>query len=333
MIEYEKLVNPAHVSCRNPPHNITEDDSQLFQHEYSTVICATTLLKLKNVDILQNTIFDLSSFHFFASFTHIQGSFTLKEKLDKLKLFFKPKLSLSDGVWITQNWTWMYFHWMTDALTRLIATEPQRPKSTVLLPEFYQAYPFVRESLDILGYEYFWFSPKKRIRVKNLTLPSHTASPGNYNDVLLNKLREKFVLQDAPSFRNIYISRKNAEQRLVKNEQALIDLLLQYNVEIHFFEEYTLQKQILLMGETKLVIGLHGAGLTNMLFMSAGGKILEIRNFGDAHNNCYFSMASALKHSYYYQQGVPNQMQTSSAIIEVDLESFEKVLISMNLTL
>ena len=51
----------------------------------------------------------------------------------------------------------------------------------------------------------------------------------------------------------------------------------------------------------KYLISNHGAGLTNMLFMKAGGNVLELRHRGDKHNNCYFSLASTLRLNYYYQ--------------------------------
>ena len=49
------------------------------------------------------------------------------------------------------------------------------------------------------------------------------------------------------------------------------------------------------------MISNHGGGLTNILFMKSGSSVLELRQSGDSHNNCYFSLASALYLKYYYQ--------------------------------
>lgn len=38
-----------------------------------------------------------------------------------------------------------------------------------------------------------------------------------------------------------------------------------------------------------------------MLFMEADTAVLEFRHQGDTHNNCYFSLASALNIKYFYQ--------------------------------
>ena len=326
MLVYEKIIYPSHVSVRKAPKNMKEDDELLFKHEYQSSISATSFLKLKNVDVLQDTIFDLSSFRFFESYTHIIGSFTIKEKFEKLKLFFKVKTNVDRGVWITQNWTWMYFHWMTDALTRLIALEGEVEQYPVLLPIDYKSYPYIVESLELLGYDYVWYNSTQRVSITDLILPSHTASPGNYNGLFLNQLRLMFLGVPSDTYRKIFISRSNATQRFIVNEDDVVALVLSFGFEVHFFENYSLRKQVALLSDTSCLIGLHGAGLTNMLFMPPKGTVIEIRNQGDQHNNCYFSMASELNHTYYYLQGNGDSEQTASVNIQIDLNQLTNLL-------
>jgi capsular polysaccharide biosynthesis protein len=215
----------------------------------------------------------------------------------------------------------MYFHWMTDALTRLIALEGEVENFPVLLPISYESYPYIVESLKLLGYEYVWYSPTKRVRIKELLLPSHTASPGNYNGTFLNKLRDRFLgaLSKTKPYRKIFISRSKATQRFISNEEEVISLLISFGFEIHVFEHYSLSKQVELMRDTQSLLGIHGAGLTNMLFMPSAGSVIELRNRGDQHNNCYFSMASELNHAYYYLQGDGDSEQTASVNLHIDL--------------
>ena len=52
--------------------------------------------------------------------------------------------------------------------------------------------------------------------------------------------------------------------------------------------------------DVKILIAQHGAGLTNMLFMQPKSRVIEIRNLNDSHNNCYYSLASALDIEYQY---------------------------------
>ena len=73
-----------------------------------------------------------------------------------------------------------------------------------------------------------------------------------------------------------------------------------------------------LLADTRVLVSNHGAGLSNMLFMAPGGSVLELRKRGDAHNNCYFALASALNLKYYYQlcdPENPNQDAFSADLI------------------
>jgi hypothetical protein len=325
LIQKKKLFS-THVSIRKPPFNIKQKDDLLFSHEYQSTICSTFYLLLKNVDVLEDTVFDISTNTFFAAYTHVNGSFSCVEKIHKLKLFLKKSIKIEKGVWITQNWTWMYFHWMTDALTRLIALEGVEGKFPVILPVSYKTHPYIVESLELLGYDYVWYTPTQRLRILELLLPSHTASPGNYNAYYLNKLRNRFEIKKNVPFRKVFISRSQAFQRYIINEDEVIDVLLSFGFEVHIFENYPLLKQIELMSETLSLLGLHGAGLTNMLFMPEHGSIIELRNKGDRHNNCYFSMASELNHSYYYLQGEGDSNLTANVNIKIDTIELKNLL-------
>jgi capsular polysaccharide biosynthesis protein len=74
----------------------------------------------------------------------------------------------------------------------------------------------------------------------------------------------------------------------------------------------------------KVLGGVHGAGLTNMMFMSKGSKILEIRGKGDSSNNCFFSLASDLEMKYYYfLSDTENQNYYSTNHI-IDIHLFDR---------
>jgi hypothetical protein len=64
-------------------------------------------------------------------------------------------------------------------------------------------------------------------------------------------------------------------------------------------------QQVKIASAARYLISNHGAGLTNMLFMRPGGSVLELRHNTDRINNCYFTLASALNHRYFYQTCAP----------------------------
>lgn len=86
------------------------------------------------------------------------------------------------------------------------------------------------------------------------------------------------------------------------------------------------KEQVALFSETSILLSNHGAGLTNMLFMPAGSNVIELRKKNDDHNNCYFSLASALNLKYYYQQCEPlnkdEDAYTANLIVEPSELSF-----------
>jgi capsular polysaccharide biosynthesis protein len=220
-----------------------------------------------------------------------------------------------------------YFHWLTEALPRLIAAAPFLDGHTLLLPEKYEREPFIKASLELLNCKVHFFKWSRKQKVKELVVPGHTAGSGHYSIPLIKEVRQRFLDATAKTpQRKIYISRQKAPRRKIMNEDAVVALVQQYGYEIHFFEDYTLQQQIAIMAGTRYLIGLHGAGLTNMLFMPAPGKILELRNRQDDHNNCFFTLASALDHDYYYLNNAGDTTDTHRVNITVDTAQLQQVL-------
>jgi capsular polysaccharide biosynthesis protein len=96
--------------------------------------------------------------------------------------------------------------------------------------------------------------------------------------------------------------------------------------QIVHFEELSFMEQATLCSRAHFLIGNHGAGLTNMLFMASGGSVLEFRKKADAKNNCYFSLASALGLDYFYQtcsSDTPEEDPNTADII-VDVSALER---------
>ncbi|MCB0501088.1 MAG: glycosyltransferase family 61 protein, partial [Bacteroidetes bacterium] len=97
-------------------------------------------------------------------------------------------------------------------------------------------------------------------------------------------------------------------------------VLIKHGFEIIHAENYSLKEQIEIMNNTSVLMSVHGAGLTNMLFMPSGGKIIELRLAGDNHNNCYFSLASDLELDYYYLQCQPNNITEDQHTADLKLD-------------
>ena len=289
-----------------------------------------TLVDFRNVSILRNFIFSLKTLKVHLSLTHVFST-SKKSILKRLLLFVLPAQKLEYGVWITDELSAEYFHWFTDALTRLKAIEYGLPRTTInndeiqlpciILPLAYQNKEYINSSIELLGYKPFYYNPKKRLHVDRLISCTHTAPMGNYNSSVIKDLSNSLTkcINTVEVEKKIYISRSKATKRKIINEAEVIELLLAHSYEIHNFEDYKFLQQLEIMRSVKCLIGLHGAGLTNMLFMPQGGSIVELRNEGDSHNNCYFSLSSSLNQNYFYLTNKGDRKDTNSVNITVDL--------------
>jgi capsular polysaccharide biosynthesis protein len=194
---------------------------------------------------------------------------------------------------------------MTDALPRLLTIRGRVENATLLLPGAYAGQRYVRASLKPFSIGELKFV-QEPLYCASLKMPTHTAPTGNYNEGLVRGLRSLYsdFYQAARGERagdRIYVSRGKAQKRKVVNEEECRAVLEEYGFRTVYFEDYSFEQQVRIALDTRYLISIHGAGLTNMLFMKAGGSVLEMRQRGDAFNNCYFSLASALELKYFYQ--------------------------------
>ena len=316
-----------HISERRQPINLKKEDISLFQHEFKVLIRETHLRKLSNVYIFADLIFDIKKIRTFFSYCHIPKSKKIKSIIKRIPSLIRTSQKIENGIWIIDNWSDGYYHWLTDALPRLIAAESFYTDFPVILPSKYSTIEYVTSSLEQLNRKVIFYNPAQYVKIKELLLPSHTALTGNYNKKIINNLRDRFQIKyQNIAKRRIYLSREKASIRKIKNEYEVQSLLRRFDYEIHCFEDYSFKKQVEIMNETKSLVGLHGAGLTNMLFMPENGQVLELRKRDDNTNNCYFSLSSDLNHDYYYQLNEGNKNNTHDAVITVDLIELRKTL-------
>jgi capsular polysaccharide biosynthesis protein len=198
---------------------------------------------------------------------------------------------------------------MGDALPRVYVAWKRSLNFQLLLPAAYRRPPYEGASLGPSGLPPpTYLEDQQCVRVGTLELPGHSAPMGNYIDPVIrsvgHKLRQYFG-GNTTLRRRIYVSRAKARYRRIVNEAEILPVLEKYRFEIVHMESMTFGEQVRLLSEAEILVSNHGAGLTNMLFMVPGAKVVEIRQTGDAHNNCYFTLASAMGLPYFYLLAPP----------------------------
>lgn len=252
-----------------------------------------------------------------------------KGVLSIIVLWKKIKLkSKSSYLIIHDPWTSNYYHWLTQAIPRLLLAKQTNIPFTLLLPESHGT-DFHISTLKILGINE-WETLKGNnnfYKIHNLIYPTHDIQIGDYNDESIRLVRttfNKMHLVNQP-YRKIFIRRTDQTKRRILNEVAVLAIFRKHNFEIVEFESLTFQSQLQIMAQTKVLVGVHGAGLTNMIFMSPQSSVLELTSRINGEHYYYYSLGSACLHKYYYQVCSANESsEVQEANLSVDINELER---------
>ena len=321
-IRKNELIKAKSIN-RELPVNYVAKDNNLFEGILTDRFDAVNIYSIDHVYILKDTLF--KSYNLLHTYTHMEG-LPFKSRIKRLALFLFKRENIEKGIWVINNWSAGYFHWLIDVIPKLLISKQHMNGHKVLLPSLYRKYKFIGDSLTRLEFDFIYYNELRKNKVEELLLVDKL----RYCDPeIMCKVREEFIKDESYNKtpdKRIYISRSKARIRKIVNEAEVIEVLLQYGFEIHHFEAYDLDQQIKIMHSCKYFISIHGAGLTNMLFMNRGTKVLEFRKEGDALNGCYYSLANSLKIDYYYLLCKATNESTQLADFFVDVQFLRETL-------
>jgi hypothetical protein len=327
------VTNHPSRSYRKLPINILKMDIPLFENELIKEIPESNIKRIANLLIIRNTIFTVFNRNLIESYSFI-GKKTLKRRLTILLNYlniFKKKNIIYKGAWAIDNLSTGYFHWIADVLPRIYSSKKYLDGYPVVLPASFRHKEYVTSSLNALDVNFHFIDNDGKLLIKDSLLISHLATTGNYNKKVLNGLKyfiQKSLLADSTknSKRKIYISRANANKRKISNEEELISILNNKGFKIILAEDLSFTDQVLLFSEAEIILGLHGAGLVNMLFMKKNCYVIEIRRYDDSRNNCFFTLASELDLNYFYLLAEPEGENLHRDNCHVNLSQLSKVI-------
>ena len=315
---------PAASVDRAPPQNVTPEDERLFAHEYRRELDAAGVFEMRDVRLLSNgmMVHDrrlvLDYYFGFPSSTLLRSKAKARFEGTVLNRRTRATRRETHVLYFTDIASRGFFHWFGDALQKLEALDRWRPELMslkVFVP--YGAPSFMPTTLGAYGLETVVPGRLERLECESVTVLSRVALNGNFRPELMNAMRARlqshFGSKGAPN-RRVYISRQDAPRRRVVNESEIRPILDRHGIEVVSLAGLPYADQVDLVAAAELVVGFHGAGLTHMTLMQPGARVLELRAEGDAHNNCYFALASALDIKYYYLacQGVDSRQGTHS---------------------
>jgi hypothetical protein len=206
---------------------------------------------------------------------------------------------------LLHNW-FNYYHFITETVYKLLAAEADTSDFVLLMPKNITEQKFVIEICDMLKVKTIAIDTNKHKILKLGTLYYIPEKPycEEYNPYVLEKIRN--ILGEgieAGKFDKVFISRKKKQRRAFVNCEEIEQVFRSFGFEVLYAEELTFREQIAIHKGCRFLAAMHGAGLTNMVFMEPGGTILEIHpeltTPEDHHSLVYWTMANALKHKYH----------------------------------
>jgi len=138
---------------------------------------------------------------------------------------------------------------------------------------------FVSDLLDILDREIVYLDGP--VRVDSLVFIQKNQDSGWPHPEDLETLNNfapfKSVKSEVTQSKNIYASRRGSKRSPI-NEIEIENLFKGYGFEVYQMEKLNLFDEIRLMSETLRLAGVHGSGLSNIIWMPHGGTMLDIVN-------------------------------------------------------
>lgn len=232
--------------------------------------------------------------------------------------------------WIVEAWYPNYFHWMVFHATKLALFKFHQLDGFILLPEAAQRVSYISETLQALRLEnrvrHFPMVPK--LKIGNIRILWRGGFPRRGLHLLRSYLLDGHK-ETGERKQRIYLSRARAGWRRAINEKEVVGLLSRRGFLSTRLEDHTLYDQAACMSQVSMLVGVHGAGLTNMLFMPTGSTVVELLPAG-ADSALYCVLAGILGHRYICVECSRSAGEGINADVEVPLETLEQVLASLD---
>ena len=228
---------------------------------------------------------------------------------DKKLIIKKKIIDLYDDNMIVfnlvQKWGYGYYHWLAEIYSRLFLIKEfinsiKLNKKKIVLMLYYNE-TFIKECLEIINIENVHILPYNDLyeyKIKHVYMcnPIRYGNPSRENiNIIRNGLFNNNILIGNI---NIIIKRINGS-RIINNFDEMTESLLRNygNYNWIIFENLNMIETINLFQRAKLIIGAHGAGLTNMIFSPKGTNIIELMT-NEMGNICYWHLAELLEMNY-----------------------------------
>ncbi len=231
-----------------------------------------------------------------------------------------------------------YCHWLVDWLPRLAVLGSYARRSDHYVIVAPMTAPFQFESLRMCGFDrsrIVEIQPGTAVRARELlvtsdirSVPHPALKAAPWAMAYLRSTMGMAALlarhtsdRDAP--KKFFISRADSAGRQLRNEDALLSALGPHGYSRVVLSVLCLTDQIALFAGATHVIGLHGAGLSSVVFMVHRATVIEI--FAQTYGTpAFYVLTAGLENIYasYVETNVIPQSRAQLDDIELDVDAF-----------
>lgn len=260
----------------------------------------------------------------------------LPENLSELSL---PSIHEVNGTVaiLSGNTSAIYYHWIIDALPKLGLIELSGIKLDSIDKFVVRSYEsdFHKETLNILGipaHKIIDGNKYPHVKADKLVISSYPGiicCPTKWaTDFLRNQFLPAAAKSKSGHPERVYITRRTAGNRRIINEDEVVEVLDSLGFVTITAESMSIAEKISLLSRAKVVVGLSGGGMTNLLFCSPGTKVIEIfpPHLVGAY---YYILSSHLGLDYYYLIGEGIECSYIRQLI-YNIDGFEDTLVNIN---
>jgi Glycosyltransferase 61 len=223
-------------------------------------------------------------------------------ELVKSSFHRRKRINVDHACILSNAWSSGYFHWTMDDLTRLEALATFRKKTGVAV-KLLVTLPMPKwqtESLTAVGFPeedlVLWAGGSAS--VGTLYVPERRRTDRRSHEWLKSCASKYAGCDDSDcAHKRLYISRADANERRVVNEDQLFRVLKKRGFELVRLSELSYSDQVRLFWEADHVIGPHGAGLTNMIYARDDAILCELMPAREIRNH-YELLCGRLKIQY-----------------------------------
>lgn len=164
------------------------------------------------------------------------------------------------------------------------------------------------------------------------------------NRVVPDYLRSVFLEKpQSVRGRKLFIARANNHARPITNQDKALELVGRYGYETVYMEGLTLAEQAEMFNSASVIVGTHGAGLTNLVYCEPGTTVVEI--YGEHVYSFFYGLSNLCGLRYIPILSSPDdydavvdanignaktdQAKTIKAPTTVNLEALEKALAAL----